>query len=643
LLQSSVSHQTVDSLERELNVAEGRSKVIVLNELCKQYINNNPTKALSYTRQALVLAEKINDRAGEASSYNNIGVIFKNQGSLDKALDNYISALRIQDKNNFEDALANTYNNIGTVYSLKEDYEKALDYFNQAYEQFYKIDNKRRIIGALNNIGNVYEAMSRYDEALDYYLQSLRLYEELADHNQTFVPFNNIGNIYFRQGDMASAMAYYQSALDLEKFNNDLNGQANALHNIGSVLKANRDFEEAINHFNTALDAAQETDNKRILAIIYRSLSETYFAQENMFMAYSFLSLHAAAKDSLHKEENSKRIANLETAYELEKKASEIETLKVESRLQQLEIKNDRIIISAIIIVSVIGIGLTVVIYRENKVIKKNEHQLNIQKRHLEKKNKIIEQRNRTVTESIDYAKSVQQSLQDFKLPIDKASRSFVFYKPKDIVSGDFYWYADKGDVDIIAAADCTGHGVAGAFMTVVGMTALENIVGREDVTAPSEILKQLNESMSIALQRSNKDVADHGLDIGLCTVDHKAHTVTFAGANRPLFYITEGDLKQIKGTKRNIGDGIDTHLNYKETVINFKPGDVFYLTTDGYVDQFGGALDKKFMLRRFRQLLLAAYSKPFAEQQQIVASEFEKWKKDQEQTDDVLVIGFKP
>jgi len=643
LLQPSVTTETIDSLENQLEVLEGKERAIALNELYKLYLNNNPIKALSYTRQALTLAEKINDSSSMASSYNNMGVVYKNQGSLDRALESYIAALQIQEENKFVDAVAYTYSNIGTVYSLKGDYEKALDYFNRANDQFKSINHNLRIIGSLNNIGNVYEAMGDYDKALDFYLQSLRLYEELEDNSKAFVPFNNIGNIYFRKGDYESAMAYYQSALDLEKFNNDKNGEANAIHNMGSLYKQQQDYEKALEYFNQALEIVQETENKRLLAIIYQSLAETYFAKGDMFMAYSFLSLHTAAKDSLFNEESSKQIANLESAYQLEKKEAEIQSLKIETQLQQLQIQNDRTIIGAAILISVIGIGLMIIIYRENKIIKKNKLLLEQQKQELEEKNKIIEEKNNTVTESIDYAKSVQNSLLSFNITEEKATRSFVFHRPKDIVSGDFYWYVEKGDVDIVAVADCTGHGVAGAFMTVVGMTALEQIVSRDEIVSPADILKKLHGHVSNVLKQNNKAMADHGLDIALCKVDHSNNTITFSGANRPLFYITDGELKEIKGTKRNIGDGTDQNLEFDEHTLEFKNEDIFYMTTDGYVDQFGGPNDKKFMLNKFRKLIQGNHKKQMFEQKHIVQSEFERWKGDGDQTDDILVIGFKP
>lgn len=640
---TSVAQTITDSLESQLEKVDGKQKVILLNDLYKQYLNNNPVKALSYTRQALSLAEKLNDPSGMASSFNNMGVIYKNQGNLDKALKNYIAALQIQEENKFVDALAYTYSNVGTVYSLKREYDKALEYFNKANDQFQSIKHNLRIIGSLNNIGNVYEAKGDYDKALEFYLKSLKLYEELEDNSKAFVPFNNIGNIYFQKGDVESALAYYQSALDLERFNNDLNGQSNALHNIGSAYRKLGKSEEAISYFSKALNLAQETDNKRLLTVIYKSLAESYFTQGDMFMAYSFLSLHTTAKDSLYSEESLKQISSLESAYELEQKEAEIQSLKVQSQLQQLRIQNDNIIIIAGVLISLIGLGFAIIIYRENKVIKKNKVQLEAQKEELEVKNEIIEEKNQNITESIDYAKSVQKSLLNFSITDDKINNSFIFFRPKDIVSGDFYWYSEHDEFDIIVVADCTGHGVAGAFMTVVGVTALEQIINRDKSLSPAAILEQLNERVSSAFRQSNRDITDHGMDVAICRVDHTQSKITFSGANRPLFYFLDNELCEIKGTKRSIGNLNSGNLEFEEHEVNYKKGTMFYMTSDGYIDQFGGFSNKKFMLKRFRALLKNIYTKDLKEQKHIIKSEFERWKDDQEQTDDILVLGFKP
>ncbi len=642
IIQQPVINPTIDSLENQLESAEGKEKVIILNDLYKQYVNNDPAKALDYTNQALALATEINDPSGMASSYNNIGVLNKNRGQLDNALDSYLKSVRIQEENKFEDALAYTYNNIGTIYSLKSEFEKALEFFNKALEKFESIDHKLRIIGTLNNIGNVYTDLNEYDYALKYYMRSLSIYEELEDNSQAFVPFNNIGNIYFQRGEWDNAMAFYESALDLEKLNNNKNGQGNALHNIGTVYKSIKQNEKAIEIFTEALSVAQETDNKRLIEIIYGSLAETYFATGDMFMAYSFLQLHNNAKEKVFNELSARRIAELESAYEMEKKQSEIEALKVQSELQQLQIQNDKIVITSVVIVSFLVVGLSLVIFQELRTIKKNKLQLEAQNIELENQKLIIQEKNDSITESIDYAKSVQKSLLQFNVPEMYQDDFLVLFEPKDIVSGDFFWFSELNDRHIVAAIDCTGHGVAGAFMTVIGHSSLEQIINQDNESNPSIILTKLDEQVRNSINHADRMTSNHGMDVALCSIDRNKGKLYFAGANRPLYQIRNNEINVIKGTKRTIGDMDSDPQKFEEHQVDIQKGDIFYIFSDGYPDQFGGADNKKFMVSRFKKMLLEIHLKPLEDQHKYLGTTLSDWRKDGEQTDDILVMGFK-
>lgn len=642
LIQSPTSNPTIDSLEASLSTTEGTDKVILLNDLYKQYVNNDPVKAMDYTRQALDLATSINDPSGIASSYNNIGVLFKNRGKLDDALDNYLKAVRVEEENKFIDALPYTYNNIGTIYSLKLEFEKALEYFNKALEQFESIDHKIRIIGTLNNIGNVYTDLQEYDYALNYYLKSLTIYEEMEDNSQAFVPFNNIGNIYFQKGEFDNARAFYESAFDLEKINNNINGQANALHNIGTVLKIKNEHEEAINVFNEALSLAQDTDNTRLIEIIYGSLAETYFASGDMFLAYSFLQLHNTSKEKVFNELSTKRIAELENSFEIEKKEAEIKSLQVESELQQLQIQNDKIIIAAVMIVSFLVVGLSLVIFQELRTIKKTKKQLEDQNVELANQKLIIQEKNESITESIDYAKSVQGALLQFNVSDKFKDDFFILFRPKDIVSGDFFWFSESKDTQIVAAVDCTGHGVAGAFMTVIGHSSLDQIIKKEHIEEPAEILEKLDLHIQSTTNQSQNVTADHGMDVAVCSIDRKAKKLYFSGANRPLYYFRKGELNVVKGTKRTIADKNATDASFEQHTIDYQKGDTFYLFSDGFPDQFGGENNKKYMVSNFKKLLTDVQEQSLTDQKKTLDQELVSWKKETEQTDDILVMGFR-
>lgn len=260
----------------------------------------------------------------------------------------------------------------------------------------------------------------------------------------------------------------------------------------------------------------------------------------------------------------------------------------------------------------------------------------------------IIEHKNIEITDSIKYAKNIQEALLPNLNEIDKLFKNnFVLYMPKDIVSGDFYWFAKSGDTNFVAAVDCTGHGVPGAFMSIVGNTLLNKIVNEEKITKPGDILLELHKGVKIALHQSNQESERRdGMDITLCAFTKDSNTVQYAGANRPLWIYRKNDnynLEIIKATKFPIG-GLELEENrvYQNHEITVSEGDCLYLFSDGYADQFGGPKGKKFMLTNLQKTISEIIELPMTIQKQKLAEAFNNWKQDTEQIDDVLVIGVK-
>ena len=256
-----------------------------------------------------------------------------------------------------------------------------------------------------------------------------------------------------------------------------------------------------------------------------------------------------------------------------------------------------------------------------------------------------IELKNRDILDNLQYAKRIQEAiLPEIKLIYQTLQDSFIIYLPKDIVSGDFYSFAQKNDRVIIAAADCTGHGVTGAFMSMIGTSLLNQIVNEEGIIKPSQILNDLNTGIIQSLKQSEtvNEVHD-GMDIALCSIDLKNSSLIYAGANRPLWIFKKGELTLIKPTKSAIGGFQSTRKEeFTEQEIQLEKGDTIYLFTDGYADQFGGSEGKKLLSKRFRENLKEIQHLSMAEQEKILLKEFHSWKGNYEQVDDVLVIGIR-
>ncbi len=219
----------------------------------------------------------------------------------------------------------------------------------------------------------------------------------------------------------------------------------------------------------------------------------------------------------------------------------------------------------------------------------------------------------------------------------------FVLYKPRDIVSGDFYWFAKRGDKIVISAVDCTGHGVPGAFMSMIGSEILTTVVKLRGITEPDKILELKNSYVQSALKQKQTENQD-GMDMAICTIDIKNRVLEYAGARNPLIYIRDGKLFQVKADKYSIGgyQSADEEPKFTKHIIPLESSTMFYIFSDGYQDQFGGPKERKFMIKRLKDLLLDIHDKPVKEQKIILNATIEKWMINSEQTDDILVVGFR-
>ena len=281
---------------------------------------------------------------------------------------------------------------------------------------------------------------------------------------------------------------------------------------------------------------------------------------------------------------------------------------------------------------------------RQEQLLESKNKNLEVQKQLVMNKSELIEGKQKEILDSITYAKRIQQAI----LPADKTVQqllpeSFILYQPKDIVSGDFYWTAQWGDHTMFAAVDCTGHGVPGAFMSIVGQNILNQAVNEHGLTKPGLVLNALNKNVSRTLGQNGADQIKDGMDIALCSYDEKKMLLQFAGAFNPLWILRGEEIIEIKGSKFPIGSFLDnTVQNYDNHEIKMLKGDIIYIFTDGYADQFGGPKGKKFKYKNLKKVLLENKHESMKRQKEILAETMETWKGELEQIDDILIIGVK-
>jgi len=629
----------------------------------------NYEKALEYYSKSLTTRESIDDKKGVAQSLNNIGDVFIYQGNYENGLKNYLKSLEICES--ISDKKSMPLNNIATSYFYLGNYEKALEYYIKALETAEKIGNKMRMINPSLGIGNVYKAMGRYknalvyykqtmaiskeaksqtglakslnaigiiyeklqnnDTALLYYQESLIINEKLGDKPAIALSLMNIGNIYLIAKNYDKALSNYERALQTNEETGNNDGVAKSLLNIGILYSQKNDTEKSLKYLKKGLALADSLKSKEILMEGNEELSEVYEKKEDYKNALIYYKSHTAIKDSLLNENNSKNMAEIQTKYETDKKEKEIELLTKDKSLQEAQLKTQNVVKNGSIAVSILLLLFALLAYNRYRIKQK----ANIE----------ISQKNKEITESISYAKRIQTSfLTSERYIAQRLSDYFILYQPRNIVSGDFYWLMEKDSVLYVSTSDCTGHGIPGAFMSLISMGILNEIIySKSHLKHTDEILNELRRIIILAVNpEGSSEEGKDGMDTVLCRFDFKKMELEYSAANNSFYIIRNGELLVFKPDKMPVGKHVGLEKPFTRTVISLEKGDCIYTFSDGYVDQFGGPKGKKFQSKQLKELVLANYHKPMEVQKQILNKTLQQWKGDCEQVDDILVLGIR-
>jgi serine phosphatase RsbU (regulator of sigma subunit)/tetratricopeptide (TPR) repeat protein len=656
------------------------------NQIGVNYLNQGlPKKALDYHIKALNLQRANNIELELISSYNNIGRAYYQQDKYAEALVNYLKSLELAEKLSDSSGINHSYNNIAIIYLYQGYSGKALEYFNKSLEIREQLKDQRGIAASYCNIANIYDDEEKYTEAIDYNYRALSIFEELQDTQGIARALNNLGHLFNKTGQQAKALNYFQNALNAFIKFGDLKGQAVAYSNIGENYILAAKYSEAEGYLRHGLAISESIASKDNLIELYMNFSRLYAARQDYQEAYRYHLLYTALKDSVFNETSSSQIAEMSAKFEAETKEKEIALLNTSKELQAAEIKQQVIIRNYLSVMIVMALILSVVLYRNNRIrkaanwelkqlnqaINQQKEEITAQRDNLEMLNKNlnisreeivrqkdnildksislelaleeIEKKNDSITSSLQYAQRIQSTIMSgYNKLQNKLPEHFIFFQPREIVSGDFYWFAEKNDLLFIAVVDCTGHGVPGAIMSMVGDMALNKAINEERITDPGLVLDELHKGVNKALKQEDSGSRD-GMDAGLCVINRQTQTITFAGAKIPLYYIQEETLTCINGDRFSIGG---RHFNgsthYQTHTLKITSPTNLYMFTDGYQDQFGGQRGKKFMLKQLRQMLLSLHYLPLDEQKELIVEHFNHWRLGHEQVDDILVIGFK-
>ena len=294
-------------------------------------------------------------------------------------------------------------------------------------------------------------------------------------------------------------------------------------------------------------------------------------------------------------------------------------------------------------LIAMVIFGFGFITYRQYQAKKRANILLEEQNIEIKQQRDQIFQQKQEITDSIQYASRIQNAILPPDLMLNQLQDHFILYKPRDIVSGDYYWMTLKDNKTIVAAADCTGHGVPGAFMSMLGISFMNEIINRGDTTQANEILNQLRDNVVNSLRQTGEEgEAQDGMDLALCVIDMEGKKIQYSGAYNPLLLIRNNELAEYKADKMPIGIHKDKRDSFTNQEIDIKTGDAIYLFSDGYVDQFGGPRQKKFMSKKFKDLLLEINAKPMTEQRNILDTTLMDWMGQVDQIDDILVMGLR-
>ena len=646
----SFSQSPTDSLLALLKTdKEDTGKVSHLCLLGKdQVLAGNLPEALSYSQQALNLAAKLNFRSGIARADNTIGVIYWNQGQYPKALEAFLTSLKIDEELGNKAGIAKSNNNIGLLYDEQSNYAEALNYYSKALKIHEEMNNKKGVATVLSNIGSAYYAQSDFPKALDYFSRTLQMTEELGDKVLQSNSLVNLGLIYYYTNDHAKALEYYFQAVPMFEELGSKKGLASVLGNIGQLYSKQKKYKDAEHYLLKAISISDSIDFLVGIKEFNEILSNVYEQTGETSKALVRYKQFTKAKDSLFNVQKNNDMTRNVMNYEFDKKEAVTQARhEKESEVAAAESRKQQTIIWAAVCGLLLVIVFSVFMFNRWRVTQAQKKIIEEQKFLVDEKSKIIEEKNKDITDSINYAKRIQVAI----LPPDKAVKEhlpecFTLYMPKDVVSGDFYFVERSGNKVVFASVDCTGHGVPGAMMSVVGFNYLSQAVNEKQLTKPSDILRFLDIGVNQTLRQSSGSGVSDGMDLSLCTLDKDTLELQYAGAYNPLWVIRKNKkdtCQEIGADKYPIGVNLDGKADeYTNHVLQLEKGDAIYLFTDGFADQFGGPKGKKFKYRQLEEKLLAMTEKPMEEQKKLLAAIFREWKGNLEQVDDVLVIGVR-
>ncbi|MCE3228128.1 MAG: protein serine/threonine phosphatase [Bacteroidetes bacterium] len=660
-LSEKLAQRAVDEAKKTGNKV---IKAKAVSRLTNTYFDNGKYEESYYVAdELLTLAEEIKDNSIYADACKIIGRRYHFRGEYDKALEFYLKGLTYFEKDNNTKQMSEIYNSMGGVYLNQEDNKKAYDFYHKAQEIQFRLKSDNGIARGYLNMANALIATKNNVKAKVFLDSAYFYYDRInSDEGKGYV-YSTVSNIYVDQGQIDSALSKLMISRKIMDKLNKFYTLSQVDLGIADLYVKKNDLKNAIKFVDSGIEVARKTKQSHNIAPLYSLKAVILEKMGKVAEAFENYKLYKAFSDTVLNAKTIRKQTEDALKYDYSKKEyqQEIEKQKMLAEQKDKETRQ-RFILNATLVGVIFLLIILFLVARSYRSKQKTSKIIAQQKLEVEKQHHLLQEKNKEVLDSILYAKRLQQAILPSEENIKKhLPESFVLYKPKDIVAGDFYWMhttesyslevkgseriTNNPELILIAAADCTGHGVPGALVSVVCSNALNRSVLEFGLSDPAKILDKTRELVIATFEKSDKEVKD-GMDISLLSIQDKSQkskerTLSWAGANNPLWIINpKGEIKEIKADKQPIGK-YDAEAPFTSHEIKVEKGDRIFMFTDGFADQFGGLKGKKFKYKQLQQILVESMNSSIDQQKEILDKKFSDWKGDLEQVDDVCVIGI--
>jgi serine phosphatase RsbU (regulator of sigma subunit) len=562
-----------------------------LNIAAGNFLQSKNDIALKHLTDAFKWFENNKQEKGYVRALLLKGNIHESFGDYEKTLNFWLEAYKTSVEISDVESEGESCSQLGLIYSRLCNFQKALEYFNKGLKIREELGDENAAASSLNRIGMVLRQTKKYEESLEYYFRSLEIRKK--NKQTSAIPWTLLGiaNTYEDMKRYPESLDYYEKGMT----GGDKRCIMQCMMGAGRIYSLTDDANHAEKRLEQSLLMAQELNSMVLIAEAYSALAAHYELFKKPDKALKSFKQYLKARETFQSNEVQSKLSNIEVAHAVEKSEQEKEIY----RLRHVELKSAY---------------------------------------------DIIEEKNKDITASINYASRIQRAMLPSTADIKGlSSKCFILYLPKDIVSGDFYWFSEIKNKLVLVAGDCTGHGVPGALMSMLGISFLEEIVNEREITESGQILNELRKEVQRALhQKGASEEAKDGMDIELCVIDRSKKTIQYSGAYNSLYLIRNGELIEYQADRMPIGIFDLSGKSFTSQDISYLTGDIIYMFSDGYADQFGGPNSKKFKYSALKELLIKIYGLPLKEQKKRLESEFLKWKGENPQTDDVLIMGLR-